>query len=151
VTADDINAALPMPPDTWALDFRPHHLIAAGLGDHHQQAEQARLGPAFTLIHRGRIAALWGLVIPWSGLAEAWMIVEPDVVRPIALRFTRGARRFCDLAHHTLGVRRMQIHVQIANASFMMWARAAGFTFEHRLECYLPDGSAVDLMARTWR
>lgn len=151
LSAGAVNAALAFAPDTWCLDFRPHHARAGGFGDHRVQAAQALAGPAFTLIHRGRIAAIWGLVIAWRGLAEGWMVTNPDVIRPIALPFTRRAMRFCDLAHSTLGVRRIQVHVQISNASFMMWARAARFKVEATLPCYLPDGSDVVLMAKVWR
>jgi hypothetical protein len=151
MTADDLNASIPMPPDTWCLDFELSHARAGGFGDHRVQAAQALNGPAFTLIHRGRIAAIWGLVIPWRGLAEGWMVTNPEVIRPIALPFTRGAIRFCDLAHSALGVRRLQVHVQTSNASFMMWARAARFAVEATLPCYLPDGAEVVLMAKVWR
>lgn len=121
------------------------------MGDPSLLAAQARGGPAFTLIANGRIAALFGAVIAWPGLAEGWLVGNPEVLRPVALPFTRRARGFCELVHDTLGVRRLQVHVQVANVSFMMWARAARFVEEARLECYLPDGGAVMLMAKTWR
>lgn len=151
MTADDLNREIPMPPTAWFLDFQPSHSLAGGFGDARLHASQAALGPAFTLVSGGRIAAMWGIVSPWPGLAEGWMRGNPEVLRPIALPFTRGARTFCELVHRTLGVRRLQVHVQFSNEAFMMWARAARFTLEARLEGYLPDGEAVALMAKVWR
>lgn len=97
------------------------------------------------------MAAVWGLVIPWRGLAEGWLVTIPDVVRPIAVRFTYGARAFCDLASERLGLRRIQVHVQIANAPFLAWAKAARFHLEATLPAYNSDGTDVLLMSRIYR
>jgi len=146
MTADDLNRALPLPADTWVLDYHASHAIAGGFAG---VDAQAQAGPAFTLIHRGRVAAVWGLVVG-RGVAEGWLTADAARIQPIRHSFTRGARRFMDMGHQRLNLRRVQVHVPIANAPFCQWARLIGFEEEARLRRYAPDGSDVLLMARVW-
>jgi hypothetical protein len=144
--ADDLNRLLALPRDTWILDYHPTHAIAGGFG----ALPQAQAGPSFTLIYAGRIVAIWGLVIAWTGLAEGWMVAHRENIRPIGLGFTRGAARFLEAAHERLELNRVQIHVEITSNSFCQWAKVIGFREEAVCKRYLPDGSDVILMAKTW-
>lgn len=146
MNAERLNARLAMPAQTWLLDFRPSHLLAAGLADT-QIALQAGYGPAFTLIHAGRVAAIFGFVLLWRGLAEAWMHATPHV-RPIALPFSRQSRYLIDTVAEANALRRVQIHVHTANAPAVRWARLAGFSWEANLPSYTADGAEVSLMSR---
>jgi hypothetical protein len=149
LTAEYLNDALPRPADTWIVPFADYHLIIVG-EPHRALMEQVRHGPAFTLIHEGRIAALWGLVLLWPGVAEGWMIATPQL-RPIAIPFTYGARRFCAIAAQSLDLHRMQIHVQTSNAAFLRWAVAARFKTEAVLKRYTSTGEDVYVMARFFK
>lgn len=155
LTADELNIAMRLPAGVFILPMERWHLLRLA-DDNGGDIEAARLmsqaleGCAYTLLAHGRVAACWGLVLPWRGLAEGWLITGP-AVRPVAVPFTYGARKFCDIAAQSLQLRRIQIHVKTANDSFLAWARAAKFKREALLEGYAEDGSDVWLMAKTYR
>ena len=145
LSADRLNADLSPPPGCGIIPFSWYH---PALADHPDPrlVEQSALGPAFTLMADGKVAVMWGWVLPWKGLAEGWMIATP-AVRPHALWFTRAAKRFCAISAQALHLRRIQIHVQTSNPMFERWARAVGFKLEARLPAFCEDGSEVALMA----
>ena len=146
--AESLNAQLGLPPGAWVVPFADYHVIIAG--EPRELAAQAQLGPAFTLINAGKVAALWGLAVPWPGMAEAWMVTTP-AVRPIAAEFTYAARRFCAIAAQSLKLRRIQIHVQTTNLQAIAWARAARFKPEAVLEAYTRNGEDVYVMKRIFK
>lgn len=155
LTADELNIAIAPPPGAFIVPMERWHLyrIAEANGmdlNIGRLVDQAMCGPAFTAIVHGQVGAAWGLVLPWQGLAEAWMIACP-AIRPVAVPFTYGARKFCDSAAIALQLRRIQIHVNNANGAFLAWARAAKFKREALLAGYAEDGSDVWLMAKTYR
>jgi hypothetical protein len=149
LTAAALNAELGFPAGTGIVPFAEYHLILAGITAPGITA-QAALGPAFTLIVQGRVAAMWGLVILWPGVAEGWMIATAHL-KPVGAAFTWWARRFNAIAAQSLDLRRTQIHVQTSNDAFIRWAIAAKFKREATLEAYAPDGSDVYVMSRIWR
>jgi len=148
LTADHLNAQLPRPADTWVVPFSDYHLIVIGAPS--ELSEQALHGPAFTLIHDGRIAAVWGLVILWPGVAEGWMIATPALL-PVGRWFTYATRRFCAIAAQSLNLHRIQIHVQTSNAAYGRWARAARFEPEAVLKIYTSTREDVYVMARFFK
>lgn len=159
LSAQELNVAIGLPEGCGLVPFAPYHLAlmaeqypdaAPDAASARNMAESAAAGPAFTLMVHGRIGAVFGLVIPWPGMAEAWMLTTP-AIKPIAVPFTYGARKFCDIAAQSLGLRRIQIHVQNTNDTFTDWARAAKFRFEGKCEAYRADGGDVFLMARIYR
>jgi hypothetical protein len=146
LTAEALNAALRPPPATWIVAFADYHLRV--IDQYHPQlASQAALGPAFTLIHDGKIAAVWGLVLLWPGVAEGWMIATPQL-QPIGRWFTYASRRFCAIAAQSLPLHRMQVHVQTSNAAYARWARAAKFRPEAVLRNYTANCEDVYVMTR---
>jgi hypothetical protein len=149
LTAEALNAQLGLPTGAWVVPFADYHLIITG---HNAPAlaAQALQGPAFTLIHNGRIAALWGIVICWPGMAEGWMIGTPEL-RPIGTWFTYATRRFCAIAAQSLDLHRIQIHVQTSNAAYGRWARAARFEPEAVLKIYTSTREDVYVMARLFQ
>lgn len=154
LTADELNVAIAPPPGAFVVPLESWHLIRlsedSDIGmDVGRLLSQVVDGVAFTAIVHGRVAACWGLVLPWRGLAEGWMIASP-AIKPVAVPFTYGARKFCDIAAQSLQLRRIQIHVKSANVAFMAWARAAKFKREALLAGYAEDGSDVWLMAKTY-
>jgi hypothetical protein len=154
LTADELNIAIAPPPGAFIIPMERWHLIrlaednATDL-DVARMQSQALDGCAFTAIVHGKVAACWGLVLPWRGLAEGWLIAGP-AIKPVAVPFTYGARKFCDIAAQSLQLRRIQIHVKNANVAFMAWARAAKFKREALLAGYAEDGADVWLMAKTY-
>ena len=154
LTAEELNVVIQPPEGCGLVEFMPHHLRLlkpdVERSAYDNMRESAGMGPAFTLIVHGKVAACFGLVIPWPGLAEAWMLTN-DNIKPIAVPFTYGARKFCAIAAQSLHLRRIQIHVQISNDTFYQWAKAARFRYEGRCDAYTPDGESVLLMARIFR
>lgn len=154
LTAEQLNVAIRLPDGCGIVDFAPYHLH---LLDPHinrsafgNMIESSRMGPAFAVMAHGRVGACFGLVIPWPGMAEGWMLAN-DALKPIAVPLTYGARKFCDIAAQSLGLRRIQIHVQISNVAFNQWAKAARFKLEGKCEAYNPAGEDVFLMSRIYR
>jgi len=146
LTAEALNAALTRPAGTWIVDFADYHLRV--IGEYHPTlAEQSRLGPAFTLIHSGKIAACWGLVMLWPGVAEGWMIATPHL-RPTGRWFTYATRRFCAIAAQSLDLHSIQIHVQTSNAAYGRWAKLAKFEPEAVLKNYTENREDVYVMTR---
>lgn len=155
LTADELNIAIAPPAGAFIVPMERWHLLriaeANGMDlNTNRLIDQSGYGPAFTAIVHGQVAAAWGLVLPWQGLAEAWMVSCP-AIRPVAVPLTYGARKFCDIAAIALQLRRIQIHVNNANGVFLAWARAAKFKREALLPGYAEDGSDVWLMAKTYR
>lgn len=159
LSVEKLNAAIRPPGGCGLVEFHAFHLrllaeqypdCAPDVRSTANIIESVRMGPAFTFMVNGRIGAVFGFVLPWPGLAEAWMIATP-AIKPIAVPFTYCSRRFCDSAAIALGLRRIQIHVQTTNETYGDWARAVKFRFEGVCEAYLADGSDVFLMAKIYR
>jgi len=144
-----LDLLLNLPPDAWIVPAEPFHAELARFCNAPAVVQLIDMGPSYTLIYKNRIAALFGVAMPWAGLGEAWLVTERERVRPLALRFARGARRFCGLAVFALNLRRLQIHASItsANPTFVKFARVIGFTDEARLAGFMPDGADVVLLA----
>lgn len=159
LSAKELNVVVSLPPGCGLVEFEAYHLdllarqfpdCAPDTRSARNIIESSRMGPAFTTMAYGQIGAVFGLVLPWPGMAEGWMITTP-AIKPIAVPFTYGARKFCDSAAIALRLRRIQIHIQTSKVAYYDWAKAARFCFEGKCEAYLADGSDVFLMARIYR
>ena len=67
---------------------------------------------AHTAMHRGEMAAFFGVCKLWPGVAEAWMLTTP-VVEGHGVKMLRGAMRYFDLAMREMNLHRMQITVNV--------------------------------------
>lgn len=141
---------LEAPPGCALLPVEPVHLYVARVTGADYLLEQSRLGPSYTLVAHGKVAALFGLVIPWPGLAEAWLQTTPAVA-PIGREFVWLCRRFFGASAASLGLRRIQMHVHNANEDYLRFARALKFRDDALLEAYGPNGEDMVMMSRIYR
>ena len=112
-----------------------------------QLLSQSMTGPAITAFLYGQPVAVFGCVLMWNGVGEAWSILSDSSKRyPIAL--IRGARAFLDICKSLYHLHRMQITVKTSDAVAMKFARALQFIPECNMEKYSADQEDYTLLRR---
>jgi hypothetical protein len=112
-------------------------------------------GPAFTLMgddHETPLAS-GGVVLPWPGVGEAWVLAGPRVQpgTDLARRFVWACRHWLRTIVAKQGLHRIQAITQVSEHIDRRWFRAMGFT-EPRvlLRKYTPEGQDCHLYARVF-
>ena len=109
---------------------------------------QSQCGPCVTaMLHRNPVA-IFGTVIIWDGLGEAWSLFSDEARRyPIAM--TKGANTFFDICEILFSLHRIQITVRSTDKRAVSWARCLGFQSEGLLKEYSTDKTDYYIMRRT--
>ena len=96
---------------------------------------------------RGKVIAVFGIRMLWTGLAEMWMLPGDNLNRH-AISLVRGARAITDSALSDYGVRRLQITVKVENDIAFRFAKALHFEVESIMRRFGPEGSDYYMMVR---
>jgi hypothetical protein len=113
-----------------------------------QLLAQSISGPAVTAFVYGKPVAVFGCMIMWKGVGEAWSILSDSSKRyPIAL--IRGARAFLDSCTSSYHLHRLQITVKTSDAVAIKFAYALKFIPECNMEKYSADQEDYTLFRRT--
>ena len=104
-------------------------------------------GWSWAAIGKGKVIAIFGLRMIWSGLAEMWMVPGKGLDRH-AISLVRGARAVTDSALSDYGVRRLQITVKVENDTAFRFAKALHFEVESIMRRFGPEGSDYYMMVR---
>lgn len=109
---------------------------------------QSQVGPAVTAFVHGVPVAVFGCVIVWKGLGEAWALFSDEARRyPIAM--TKGAKAFFDACIRSYLLHRLQITVKTVDKRAINWAECLGFVVEGTMKEYSSDKQDFYIMRRT--
>tara|TARA_R110002153_G_scaffold100562_1_gene236551 strand:- start:3604 stop:4083 length:480 start_codon:yes stop_codon:yes gene_type:complete len=104
-------------------------------------------GWSWAAIGKGKVIAVFGIRMIWTGLAEMWMVPGRDMGSH-AISLVRGARAITDSALQDYGVRRLQITVKAENDTAFRFAKAMHFEVESVMTKFGPEGSDYYMMVR---
>lgn len=109
---------------------------------------QSQCGPTITAYIDDRPVAIFGIVIVWDGVGEAWSLFSEESRRyPIAM--TKGAYTFFDICEILFTLHRIQITVRSEDKRAVSWAKALGFNTEGTLFEYSTDKKDYYMMRRS--
>ena len=108
---------------------------------------QSRSGPAVTAFVDNVPVAVFGCVILWNGVGEAWSVFSEKARRyPIAM--TKGAFAFFDIVEILFSLHRLQITVKSDDERAVAWAHYLGFEPEGLMTEYSADKEDTFIMRR---
>lgn len=108
---------------------------------------QSHCGPTVTAYINNRPVAIFGCVILWDGVGEAWSLFSKESRRyPIAM--TKGAFTFFDICEILFALHRIQITVRSDDKRAMSWASFLGFREEGLLKAFGPDKTDYYIMRK---
>lgn len=87
-------------------------------------------GPALTGVLDETILGCAGLILPWPGMALAWMVLSENIGGH-GLWMTRMVRRFLDDAVRSFRLHRLEAMTLADNTKNQRWIEALGFTREN--------------------
>jgi len=104
---------------------------------------------AWTLFYKSEPALVMGLEYKFPTNYEAWIVPGKLSIEHGTL-LSRGARRFFDKIGPKLGLRRMQIVVNVHHEDAVRWAKFLKFKREGVMTSYGPEGADYYMYARTY-
>lgn len=90
---------------------------------------QAKMGPAFTAELDGHPIGCAGVVIPWPGVGQAWMVLS-DAIEPYSLWMYRNVRHMLDGMVVAFCLHRMEAVALLDEPRYQRWLEGLGFTSE---------------------
>ena len=108
---------------------------------------QSRSGPTITAFVGNNPVAVFGCVILWNGVGEAWSIFSEKARRyPIAM--TKSAISFFDTCEISFSLHRLQITVNSNDKRALSWAKYLKFESEGLMKQYSADKDDTFIMRR---
>lgn len=108
---------------------------------------QSLLGPCVTVMHHNDVIAIFGVVLIWKGLGEAWSTFD-EKARRYPIGMTKGALTFFDICEILFSLHRLQITVLSTDNRALRWANTIGFVQEGLLTQYSEDKKDFYMMRR---
>lgn len=90
---------------------------------------QATQGPAFTAVLDGQPIGCAGVVIPWPGVGQCWMVLS-EAIDAHALWMYRQVRHILDGVVMAMGLHRLEAVSTMEEPRNMRWLEGLGFTAE---------------------
>lgn len=90
----------------------------------------------------GGVAAVFGMVVRWPGVADCWAVVG-DHARGRGIFVTKAARALMHQFAQELKLHRVGVIVRADNKEYGRWAKALGFEFEGIEEAAASDGTDI--------
>jgi hypothetical protein len=156
---DQILKAMPHVQHGYYLPFHEDHLSNfKGLHEYGSKllstedrkrgiAFQSKAGPSVTAFVNGDPVAVFGCVLLWRGVGEAWSLFTSESRRyPIAM--TKGAISFFNSCQTLFNLHRLQITVNSNDKRAMSWAKALGFISEGLMVDFSADKDDTHMMRR---
>jgi len=153
----NLNLTCSLPKGVVLVPFIPEHLNGfefsqpdmQGHDDiHNHTIAQARGNTAITVIQYGKTLGIFGSAKVWSGLEEAWFLVD-EVTRQYGIAMTKVAKKFISLKFQEDKLNRLQITVRCDDTRAYKWAKCLGFQTDGVMKQFGPDGSNYYMMAVT--
>lgn len=107
--------------------------------------QQSEAGPSIIAMLDNKPVAVFGAVIFWKGVAEAWSIITDDA-RRYKINITKAALAFFDIIHILYDLHRIQITVKKDDDRAVAWATYLGFEPEGLLRAYSSDKEDLYIM-----
>jgi len=108
---------------------------------------QSKCGPSITAFVGNTPVAIFGCVIMWHGVAEAWSIFSEKARRyPIAM--TKSAISFFDNCEISFSLHRLQITVNSNDKRALSWAKHLSFESEGLMKEWSADKDDTFIMRR---
>jgi len=108
---------------------------------------QSQAGPCITAFANSKPLALFGCVLLWSGVGEAWSLLSEEARRyPITM--TKAATAFFNACEDILHLHRLQITVKSTDKRAVGWANTLGFVSEGLMIAYSADKDDTYIMRR---
>jgi hypothetical protein len=104
---------------------------------------------AWTIFYRGEPALCYGFEYKWQTNIEAWLIPGQVAIKHGTL-LSRGARRLFDKIGPHIGLRRLQIVVDVEREKAVQWAEFLKFKREGVMKEYGPEGHDYYMYARIY-
>lgn len=104
---------------------------------------------AWTIFYNGKPALCYGFEYKFPGNVEAWLLPGKVAIEHGTL-LSRGARRLFDKIGPHLGLRRLQIVVDVEREAAVQWAEFLKFKREGVMMRYGPEGHDYYMYARTY-
>lgn len=145
-----IDSYMPKMPKWGFTNFHPSHLEGyKGLDDYELSEmsindrkqffiNQSEHGPTISASYDNHIVAIYGGVILWRGVAEAWSLFDPEV-RIHKLGMCKAALAFFDMLLIAFDLHRVQITVRKDSERDVAWATYMGFEPEGLMTAYSAD------------
>ena len=159
ITKEILNEYMPKVKNGGYVPFNPLHLKtfqgldAYGATQVSSEVREQRIihqsqcGPSITAYINNRPVAIFGLVLLWDGVGEAWSLFSEKARRyPIAM--TKGANAFFDICEILYTLHRLQITVRSEDKRAMSWASFLGFKEEGLLRAFSQDKKDYYMMRR---
>ncbi len=107
-----------------------------------------KIGPAITLLNDSfEVIACAGVLIPWEGFGEFWMI--PGVLVPKYKKSVwKEAKLFIKDSRERFNLRRIQATIRENDQRAIRWIERLGFQKEGLLRCFGMDGENHFMYAR---
>jgi len=143
------------------LPFSAVHLDSLGLSDDDELVMQSlpdlkeRLialeesKMAWTIFYQGQPALCYGFEYKWQTNIEAWLVPGKVAIKHGTL-LSRGARRLFDKIGPHIGLRRLQIVVDVDREKAVQWAEFLKFKREGVMKEYGPEGHDYYMYARLY-
>lgn len=124
------------------MRLRPFHALGMGARGpgalEAMAALYAGLGPAFSILHGGEVAACGGVAVQPGATGDAWMLTSP-VIEDAPLAAARRVRRRLEAIEAEHGLTRIQTTVHERHDPPRAWFRFLGFTREALLRKLVGD------------
>jgi len=90
---------------------------------------QLQQGPAFTAVEGDVILGTAGVIVPWHGMGQAWMVLRPEL-NGQGVWLTKTVRRMLDDMTAALDLHRLEAISLADSAVNQAWLQALGFSRE---------------------
>ncbi len=111
--------------------------------------QQSENGPCIVAMLESKPVAIFGCVIIWKGVGEAWSIIL-DESRRYKIAMSKAAFTFFDIIHILYGLHRTQITVKKNDSRAVAWAKFLGFNNEGLMKAYSSEKEDTYIMGKTY-
>lgn len=105
--------------------------------------------PSWSLWCDDKYIASGGVVIPWKGIGDGWMLVGSEPLEKHGKALLKYVRLGIKIVHEHLGVQRVQAVVLASQDKWVRYAAGLGLKTECLMRKYGPDGEDYLMMSRT--
>lgn len=120
-----------------AMNLRPVAQAELASFNDHKWLAICEANPGWTGLLDGKIMAAAGVIIPFKGLGEAWLLTTP-LVEKHPLLFVRTVKRVMGMIAVSHGLHRLQAMVDVSFTRAHRFVELLGFESEAVLEKYGP-------------
>lgn len=108
---------------------------------------QSKAGPSITAFANNKPVAVFGCVLLWVGVGEAWAMLSEEA-RHYPITMTKAAKIFFNECTGIFNLHRLQITVKSTDKRAVGWAKTLGFIPEGLMIGYSADKDDTYIMRR---